>query len=294
MATYTYYPGCSVMGINRSYDVAARAVSEYLGLKLDELEDWNCCGATVYFSISELKAHSLSARNLALAEKKNRRDLVTICNACYTTLTKTNDYMARNPSLKRTMDGALAAAGLSYSGKIHVRHFLDVLVNDVGEQSIRAKVTKPLKGLKVAPYYGCQIGRPFAAFDDPEYPMTMDQLLTWLGAEVVPFPMKAKCCGGMLMTTNEKVGVKLTGSILECAQQNGADVVASACPLCQANLELFQGRINKLSGTHYKIPVVAFTQLVGLAFGMQPEKLALGREVVPVRPALERFMEVPV
>lgn len=294
MAEYTYYPGCSVMGINRSYDVAARAVSGVLGISLDELQDWNCCGATVYFSISELKAHALSARNLALAERKHRRDLVTICNACYTTLTKTNDYMARNPNLKRTMDGALAAAGLTYSGKIRVRHFLDVLVNDVGEEKVRSKVTKPLNGLKVAPYYGCQIGRPFAAFDDPEYPTTMDRLLTWLGAEVVSFPLKAKCCGGMLMTTNEKVGVKLTGSILDCAQKNGADIIASACPLCQANLELFQGRVGKLTGAHYRIPVVAFTQLVGLALGLPKERLALGREIVAVRPALEKFMEVPL
>ena len=205
---FSYYPGCSVEGMNKSYDKASRLVCEALDINLAELNDWNCCGATSYMAINEQRAHLLSARNLALAEKE-KKDLVVVCPACLTTLTKTNRYMGEDPKLKRTINSALSAAGLQYQGGVRVRHLLEVIVNEVGEARVKSRVRKSLMGLMVAPYYGCQLTRPFGEIDDKEFPTILDKLLSWLGAKPVAFPMKTKCCGGMLMMTNEDVALRL-------------------------------------------------------------------------------------
>lgn len=244
---FSYYPGCSLEGMNKAYDKSARLVSKTLGIGLTELNDWNCCGASAYMSIQELRAHLLSARNLAIAERE-KKDLVVVCPACLTTLTKSNHYMGEDLKLRRTIASALKAANLQYLGTVKVRHLLEVVVNEIGEQEIKTKVTRPLTSLKVAPYYGCQFTRPFGEFDDKEFPVMLDTLLKWLGAEPVNFPLKAKCCGGMLMTTNEPVGLGLVRSLLDCATQNGAECIATICPLCHITLEAYQGNVNKKIG----------------------------------------------
>ena len=152
--TFSYFPGCSLLTTNRSYDISARAVAEAIGLELIELDDWNCCGATAYMAINEKRSFVLSARNLAIAEKDGR-ELVTICNGCYVVLRKTNKYMAENEQLRAEIRAALAAGDMDYGGTVRVRHLLDVVVNDLGEKAIREEVTRPLSGIKVAPYYGC-------------------------------------------------------------------------------------------------------------------------------------------
>ena len=153
-----------------AYDVSARAVCEKLGIELEELPDWNCCGSTSYFSIRELESFGISARNLAIAQEMGDMDLVATCSACYTILAKTNRYLAEDKVLRDEINEALALAGRSYEGKVNVRHLLDVMVNDVGYDAIAEKVTRQLDGLKVAPYYGCQLSRPMGTFDDPEFP----------------------------------------------------------------------------------------------------------------------------
>ena len=207
--SYSYYPGCSTRSANRAYDISTRSVSEALGIELEELDDWNCCGATAYVAIHEKRSFVLSARNLAIAEKTGK-DLVAICNGCYLALRKTSKYISENPKLRDDVTKALAAGGMSYEGTIGVRHFLDVVVNDLGEQSVRQCVSRKLEGLKVAPYYGCQIGRPFEEIDDSEDPQMMDKLIGWLGGQAVEFPLKAKCCGGLMMTTQVKIGQELS------------------------------------------------------------------------------------
>lgn len=285
---YSYYPGCSLEATAKPYDISVRAVCQALDLGLDEVEDWNCCGATSYISIRELTAFAISARNLALAEKMGN-DLVTVCPACYTVLNKTNIYMREKEDIKKTVGEALAVANLKYDGTVKVRHLLDIIVNDIGLEKINPKISQRLDGLKIAPYYGCQISRPHGTFDDPEFPMTMDNLFSSLGAEVVNFPLKAKCCGGMLMTTEPEEGLNLIKSLLSCAQDNKAELIVTACPLCEINLEAYQKKVNRKFKTDFFIPAIYFTQLLGVALGLPKEKLAIGKELVSSERVLDRF-----
>ena len=283
---YLYYPGCSAEATSKGYDLSTRAVMERLGVELVELDDWNCCGATSYFSVRELDSFAIAARNLAIAARQGDEDLCVICNACYTTLAKTNRYMSESDEVFKAVNGALGAVGRSYDGAKPVRHIMDILVNDVGIDAIAARVTRPLAGLKVAPYYGCQYSRPMGAFDDPEFPVTMDHLFEALGADVVDYSGKVKCCGGMMMLTKEHGALRLCMELLKAAQDKGADVIVCACPLCEINLEAYQPRVNKMFGTDFKIPVMFFTQLAGLALGVTPRELALEKQVVSCDPVV--------
>ena len=283
--SFAYYPGCSTRSANRAYDLSTRNVARTLGIELEELDDWNCCGATAYMAINEKRSFVLSARNLALAEKTGK-DLVAICNGCYLALRKTSKYIAENPQLRADIDRALAAGGMSYAGHVSVRHFLDVVVTDLGEQAVSQCVSRPLTGLKVAPYYGCQIGRPFAEIDDAEDPQMLNRLIGWLGGEAADFSLKAKCCGGMMMTTRTEIGRDLTGKVLAAAVDKGADCIITACPLCQMNLEGYQAAVSKAMGAELRIPVLYFTQLMGVALGLSSEELGLKDSFTPVEALL--------
>ncbi|MCA1917790.1 MAG: CoB--CoM heterodisulfide reductase iron-sulfur subunit B family protein [Flavobacterium piscis] len=271
---YTYYPGCSLESAHKSYGESVKKVFNHLGCNLIELEDWNCCGATMYMSVKETVGFAISARNLALAEKYNR-DVVAPCSACFTVLAKTNRYLKELPDLHNKINECLAESGLSYNLSVRVRHPLDVLVNDIGIDKIKEKAKFSLKGLKIANYYGCQIVRPERGFDDREEPMTMDNLFAALGAENIYYPMKVKCCGGMLMTTYEDVALKLSKGIIETAVENGANCIVTTCPLCQMNVEAYQDVINKTYNTNFNIPVLFFTQVLGLAFGFNDKELGI-------------------
>lgn len=279
--SFAYYPGCSTRSANRAYDLSTRNVARTLGIGLEELDDWNCCGATAYMAINEKRSFVLSARNLALAEKMGK-DLVAICNGCYLALRKTSKYMAEDPKLRADIERALAAGDMTYAGQVDVRHFLDVVVTDLGEEAVSQCVSRPLTGLKVAPYYGCQIGRPFAEIDDAEDPQMLNKLIGWLGGEAVDFSLKAKCCGGMMMTTCAEIGKELTGKILKAAIDKGADCIITACPLCQMNLEAYQAAVSKAMGAELRIPVIYFTQLMGVAFGLGSADLGLKDSFSPV------------
>jgi len=277
---YLYYPGCSAEATGKAYDISTRALMAKLGVEMRELDDWNCCGATSYFSVRELDSFAIAARNLAIAEQQSDDDLIAICNACYTTLSKTNRYMNESDEVFKAVNGALGAVGRSYDGKKNVRHIMDVLINDVGLEAISEKVTRRLTGIKVAPYYGCQYSRPMGTFDDPEFPTTMDELFKALGADVVDYPGKVKCCGGMMMMTKEDAALRMCHELLKTAADRQADVIVAACPLCEMNLEAYQPRVNATFHTDFNIPVMYFTQLAGLAFGVEPSKLAIDKQVV--------------
>jgi heterodisulfide reductase subunit B len=265
------------------------AVFDALGIALPEIDDWNCCGATAYMSISELKAFALSARNLAIAERQGNGsqsvDIVVPCAACYLGLNKTQHYLADNPGIRAKVNEALHAANLEYAGKARIRHPLDVLINDVGEAKLKEQVKKPLEGMKVACYYGCQLVRPYAEFDNQDEPTTMDRLMKALGAEVVDWPLKTRCCGGSLTGTVSEVGQRLSFLLLKEASKRGCDVIATACPLCQFNLECYQSTMNSHYNDSVDVPVAYFTQLMGMAFGLESKKLGLQRLFVPMRPA---------
>jgi heterodisulfide reductase subunit B2 len=284
--SYIYFPGCSLRSTGRGYEESLLEVCRTLDMPMNELEDWNCCGATSYMSVDESKSFALSARNLALAEKQANDNgavqMMVPCAACYLGLNKAQHYLKEFPDIRGKVDKALASAGLKYSGQARIRHPLDIFNNDVGRDKIAAKVTKPLKGMKIACYYGCQLVRPYADFDDQHNPTTMGRIMTALGAEVIDWPLKTRCCGGSLTGTIEDVGLRLSYIILAEAHKRGCDVVATACPLCQFNLECYQGKMISRYGLSGTVPVVYFTQLMGVAFGLSEKKLGLKRLFVPL------------
>ena len=290
MRQYSYFPGCSCSeGSGKACGKSAEAVARALDIELFELEDWNCCGSSPYSSYDELGMLSLAARNLALAEKKGF-DVVTPCTSCHVILSQANLNLTKYPETKAKVDQALAAGGLKYNGTINVRHILDVFVNDIGYEAIRARVKKDLSGLKVAPYYGCQIVRPRPSFDHSEDPVTMDKLITTLKAEATVFTLKSRCCGSSLVLSEEAIALELIKKLLDSAVAGGAQCIVTTCPLCQMNVDLYQQSVNKKYRTNFDIPVLFFTQLMGLAFGLSEKDLELKTSVIPVEKALARYL----
>ncbi|MCX6825782.1 MAG: CoB--CoM heterodisulfide reductase iron-sulfur subunit B family protein [candidate division Zixibacteria bacterium] len=296
--SYLYFPGCSLKSTGRGYEESILPVFEALQMPVKELNDWNCCGATAYMSINELTAFALSARNLALAEKQNpdsRSETVNLmapCAGCYLVLNKTERYLKEFPDIRKKISDSLKSANLEYKGKVKVRHPLDILVNDFGTDKLSKQVKNPLRGLKIACYYGCQIVRPYAEFDDQHNPITMDRLMQAIGATTVDWPLKTRCCGGSLTGTIQDVGLRLSYIILREAKKRGADLVATACPLCQFNLECFQNKMGRLYHDEVNMPVFYFSQLIGLALGIPAKKLAMERSFVPLKTSdMAKIME---
>lgn len=289
MKHYTYFPGCSSSdGGAKAYGSSSQAVAKALDVDLAELEDWNCCGSTPYTGVDELTSLCIAARNLALAEEKGL-DLVTPCSACYVILNRANSSLKEYPKIKGKANDALAAGGLEYHETVRVRHLLDVFANDIGYDEIASRVKRELGGLKVAPYYGCQVLRPGPGFDHPESPQSLDRLIESLGATATPFPLKARCCGGSLIISEENVALGLVQKLLESASSNGAECIATVCPLCQTNLDVYQKRVNKKFKTNYNLPVLFFTQLMGVAFGIDSRVLGVEKGIVPAQRVLARY-----
>ena len=286
MRYYSYFPGCSAESTGLGLGLSAEAIAKPLDMELAELEDWNCCGSTPYGSLDEEESIAVAARNLALAEKRGL-DLVTPCSACYVTLSKANLHLQEHPKLMAQVNEALAVAGLEYHGNIRVRHIVDVLHNDITPEFIASKIKFGLDGLKVAPYYGCQLVRPQYGLDDTEFPHTLDRLVTCLGAEAVDFPMKARCCGGSLTLSEEDKVLGLMRQLLQSAAENSAQCLVTPCPLCQTNLDAYQGRVNAKFKTSYKIPVLFITQLIGLALGVEAKSLGVYTNIVSPREVLD-------
>lgn len=277
---YTYYPGCSLHATGIAYDKSMRAVFKKLGSELAELEDWNCCGATAYMSVQKTVAFAVSARNLALAEKTGD-DVVAPCSACYYALKHTREGMAEDPELRAQVEEALAAGGLEADLSVEVRHPLEVLLTDIGIPELVAAQTHSLEEFRPACYYGCQIVRPFGAVDeDPELPMSMENLFTALGARPVEYPPKVRCCGGMLVATMPEVATELSMDLVDWAVAREANCIVTVCPLCQSNLDLINVTKGSNGGSH-QIPVLYFTQLIGLAIGCTPQEVGMQHALIP-------------
>ena len=290
---YAYYPGCSLEKNAAAYGDSFQAVARVLSQELVVLEDWNCCGASEYFSLDPLPAYALLARNLAQVPAETR-DLVAPCSMCYLNLFKTEHNMSTYPQLNADVNAALAQAQLSYKpGTVRVRHALDILANDVGLDKIAAQVKQSLRGLKLAPYYGCLVVRPAHDFDNPEHPETLDRLLEALGATVVDHPLKAACCGGHMPQVSPETAYRLIHELISAAAERGADAVVTLCPMCQLNLDAYQTQANKLFGTHVAMPVLYFTQMMGLAFGLPPKEMGFGQELVSAQGLLEKLGSPP-
>ena len=281
MADYFLYSGCSLEASGVHYLISLEAVAKPLGINLKEIPDWNCCGASIaYVGGNELSVEVLAARNLAIAEANGGLDIVAPCSSCYIVLNKVNHKLQEKPALLAEVNEILAEGGLKYSGKIKVRHLLDVLFHDAGPEKIKSLVKKPLTGVKVGGYVGCQTVRPFGEYDSVEQPTVQDRLIQALGAEAVPFPNKMRCCGSGLFLTELDHCYELARDILKDAVDHGAQIISTACPMCQMNLEAYQKKINKALGTHFNIPVVFITQLMAVAFGLGNKAAALDRLLI--------------
>lgn len=274
-----YYPGCSLHSMAHEYDISARLVSERLGIDLREVTDWNCCGATAAHSLNHKLAVGLNSRNLNLVKDMKLDKITTPCAGCFSRL-KTASLELGDPAMRESLqDLGIISEGAE---AVQVEHLLQVMLEEVGLDKIKQNVVKPLKGPKLAAYYGCLITRPraVAQFDDPEQPMALDNLLQALGAETVPWSHKAECCGGGFAASDTAIVVDLGGQVLEAARQAGAQALVVACPMCQANLDTRQQTIEADRGQKYGLPIIYFTQLMGLAFGFTPKQMGMQRLLV--------------
>lgn len=288
MNGYVYYPGCSLKGSSRAYEESILPVFKEIGMPLQELEDWNCCGATAYFSVDDTMAAAVCGRNLALAEKAGK-DIIAPCAGCYLTLKKSNIFLAGSQPKAAKILKDLKSVGCEYQGKVAVKHPLQVLSEDVGLPKIKELVRRPLKGLKVACYYGCQLVRPYTDFDDPDYPTKLDRLLEAVGAESVNYSAKTRCCGGSLTGTIEEVGLRLNYILLKEAKRKGADAIVTICPLCQFNLEITQAKAGRKYKDDVAMPILYFSQLLGLAMGIAKEDLGFSRSIVSLKPVWKKL-----
>jgi heterodisulfide reductase subunit B len=275
MKQYAYYPGCSLESLAKDYHLSAKEVARTLNLELKEIEDWNCCGATAYFPVDELLAYTLVARNLAIAEKTGLTDFVAPCSACFKNAYYTNKYLKKDPDLAEHINFALEEDNLHLEGRLKVRHLIEVIMEDVGLETIKKKTLHPLKDLRVAPYYGCQLLRPRKDHEDVEDPRYFEELLSAIGAEPVEYVSKTRCCGASLIITNRRAALEMVRILLKDAIDHGADVIATTCPMCNVNLEVYQEQVNREFGTQYYIPVMYFTQLMETALSVAARGLRI-------------------
>ncbi|MDO8525847.1 MAG: CoB--CoM heterodisulfide reductase iron-sulfur subunit B family protein [Candidatus Omnitrophota bacterium] len=282
---YAYYPGCSLHSTAKEYDLSTKEVARALGIELMEIPDWICCGATPAHITMNLLSIALPVKNLLRAKSMGSYEVVACCAACFNRLKVANAFMeTRNEERKNVED----IVGEPYCGEVKVRHFLDVLVNEFGLKNLKEKVTKRLTGLKAACYYGCLLTRPkdITGFDDLEEPHSMDDMMKTIGVEPVNWAYKTECCGAAFSLSRTDIVLRLSRDILQMASDEGAQAIVVACPLCQSNLDLRQGMINKKYKTNFNIPILYFTQVLGLALGVDPKKLGLKKNIVNPVPLL--------
>ncbi|MCL5056672.1 MAG: CoB--CoM heterodisulfide reductase iron-sulfur subunit B family protein [Actinobacteria bacterium] len=287
---YSFYPGCEMEGAAVPYLKSFEAVAHVLGIELKEIPDWNCCGATVASGvIGDYPAQVMSARNLALAEPEGA-DIIVPCSSCYMNLAITNRKFKEDGHFRQMANEALGEVGLKYNGSLNVRQVIDVMVNDVTLDGIKAKVKKPLTGLRVAGYVGCQTPRVFPwEFDDPEQPVFFDKIIEAMGATPVKFPMKARCCGSSHNLTRTEIVTEACYNIITSALDDQAHIMVTPCPMCQMNLDAYQGKVKQHHKLNTSMPVLFFTQLMAIAFDLPPEAWALKHNIVSPYTALAKF-----
>jgi heterodisulfide reductase subunit B len=274
-----YYPGCSLEGTARQYDISAKQVCRSLGIELEEVPGWSCCGSSPALKMNRLLSTALSAHNLALMERQGVSEVVAPCPFCFRRLKSAQEEIGGDPALREEVQQIIED---QINGRLTIHNLLGFLSQKVGLEAIREKVNKPLKGLKLIPYYGCYVVKPpsVTGFDHPEDPTSLDEILEAVGGEVLDWDFKVECCGaGLSLSKTEKV-VELTGRLIREAAWRGADAIVVVCQLCQANLDLRQKEIGSEDNTNYKLPIIYFTQLLGLSFGYSPTDLGLNHHVV--------------
>ncbi|MEW7983127.1 MAG: heterodisulfide reductase [gamma proteobacterium symbiont of Phacoides pectinatus] len=282
----SFYPGCSSQkgasssNLMRSMD----ALCADLDIQLNEIPDWNCCAASIgYGTGGELPRLTMSARNIALSETHNPgQEIVATCAACWLATREVQERLNHDRQMFQDANTALGEAGLSYQGDTKIRHIVEVLIEDIGYAAISEKVKKPLEGIKIAGYVGCQTNRPFGiAGESFENPLYLDRMIEAVGADSIPtYEKKVQCCGGALAFSEPEKSQEMIKGIIEAAYDHGAIAIVTPCPLCQANVEIYQDQINAAHGTQFNMPVVYYSQLMNIAFGRSLSESALDGQVV--------------
>jgi heterodisulfide reductase subunit B len=282
---YAFYPGCSSQkgASAANFATSIQLMNDKLDIQLNEIPDWNCCGASIgYGEGSELQRLVLNARNLALAETNlPGQDLVSGCPACWLATREAAERLHTHDNLMADTNEALKEAGLNFKGSVKARHMVEVLVEDIGFAGMKAPVVKPLQGMKIAGYVGCQTNRPFGiAGESFENPMYLDKMIETVGAEAVPYDQKVTCCGGALAFSEPEKSQKQIKDIVEAAYDGGAELIVTPCQLCQANVEIYQSEINKKKGTKLNMPVVYYSQLLSVAYGGGAKEAGLNGNII--------------
>ncbi len=283
---YSFYPGCSSerKASASNYMVSVESMCKTLDIKLNEIPDWNCCGASIgYAEGGELPRHVMNARNIALSEQASgNQDIVATCAACWLGAKESQERINHDAGLLADINTILGEAGLKYQGKQQIRHMVEVLIEDIGYEEMKKPVKKPLEGIKFAGYVGCQTNRPFGvageSFESPKY---LDKMVEMVGGEALEkYDQKVTCCGGALAFSEPEKSQAQIKKIIESAYDHGADMIVTPCPVCQMNVEIYQDQINKKYGTKFHIPVMYYSQLMAVAYGASAKEAGLDGNII--------------
>jgi len=285
---YSYYPGCTLQSSADEFDKSTQDACAALNIELNEIPDWNCCGATSAHSRDEKLAIALSARNILIAEKEGL-DLVMPCAACYNRLKVAQDALEHKSGLREELTELFGIKNGSETTQIEVKHLLEIFRGEDILAQVRENTTHPLKDLTAVCYYGCLLVRPptLLNFDDPENPMLMDNLMKAIGVSVLDWSYKIDCCGASLSLSRLDVIAQLSGTLFEMAQEAGAECIITACPMCHSNLDLQQQEISNRLGREFQIPIFYFTELMAIAFGVPKAEDCLKKHFIDAIPLLE-------
>ncbi len=290
MAKVAYYPGCALEGTGGPYDRSTRAIVDALGLEMENLRDYNCCGAMEVKNVHPMLQTYLSARNLAIASEQMGFDTVMApCNGCYHNLKKAEYELSSSAQAMETVqDLAKKADDPVYTGNVRTIHLLEWLMEEIGVEGFKERIKKQLNGVKIANYYGCMYTRPRQIYPEKDQgpgsesthkPHFMDDLLAAAGVDNVAYPLKTACCGGAHTLSDADTSTQLVLNLLQAAEDSGAEVIATECPTCHSGLEMHQVRAEKVFGITTKVKIIYFTQLLGLALGLSPRKLGIHENI---------------
>jgi len=292
MKKVAYYKGCLASLSAKELDTSTRALAPKVGLELAELETVTCCGAgDIHEADPDFYLH-LNARILAYAEATGADTLMTVCNVCTLNLRQANVMLSNDDELRGRVNENLQSVGIPpYSGKIDVRHMLWEIAEGPGYELLKQAAHKGLKGLRVAPFYGCQILRPskLLGFEDPDRPWSLERIIEACGGEAVDYPAKIKCCGFPIIQAREETALGELIQPIEQASEAGADAIVTPCPLCHLSLDAWQSKLKETTGKDFRMPILHLAQLVGVAAGLEEDELKFKRHVVSVQPVVEKL-----
>ena len=284
------YWGCVISAVQYAYEMSVREVLPRLGVEIVDLGDVSCCG-TPLKSVNAFASIYLAARNMAIAEKTGLNDLLILCSGCHLSFSEARHILNSDEKLRQKVDALLNDEGLQFKSSIKIWHIVDFLHDALGKEAIRKTLKKTLDGLKFASHYGCHTIRPsiLGRVDDPEDPRKMDELIEWLGAKTVDYPEKLDCCGSLLLLSHPDAALTFTGLKLKAVQECGVDGLVDVCPSCHMMFDMRQKSAGATVGAKLIIPVLYYTQLLGVAMGIENEKLGLHLNRSPADELLQKI-----